>query len=386
MKSNLQTQAQQKETGRTEVFRKGRSSVAFVGFCTTLLLSLTPASAATRYVWQESPSPAPPYDSWANAATNIQEAVDAADPGDTVLVTNGVYATGGRAVYGTMTNRVVVSEGVEVRSVNGQNATWIEGLAATGDFFGNGDGAIRCAYVGTNAVLSGFTLTNGHTITDGDDLTERSGGSAWCEPSGVVANCILTGNSALWGGGGSYSGTLNNCILTGNSVGSAGGGAYRGTLNNCTVTGNGAGGSMYSTDGGVLEATLNNCIVYYNLAPAAPNGGGTFNYSCTTPLPVNGIGNITNPPLFIDTNGWSNLRLQTNSPCINSGNNAHVTSPTDLDGNPRIVSSTVDIGAYEYQGPGSLISYAWLQQYGLPTDGSADTLDADLDGHSAWQE
>lgn len=52
----------------------------------------------------------------------------------------------------------------------------------------------------------------------------------------------------------------------------------------------------------------------------------------------------------------------------------------------RIVSGTVDISAYEYQGPGSLISYAWLQHYDLPTDGSADAVDLDFDGHSTWQE
>jgi hypothetical protein len=94
-------------------------------------------------------------------------------------------------------------------------------------------------------------------------------------------------------------------------------------------------------------------------------------------MPSSGTGNITNAPLFVNLAG-GDYHLQSNSPCINSGNNAYVSVTNDLDGNPRIVGGTVDMGAYEYQTPGSQISYAWLQQYGLPTDGSVDF--ADLDG------
>jgi len=432
------------------------------GVSDTLAVHVVPQT--THFVSVGSTNPLPPYNSWATAATNIQDAVDAAPlPGALILVTNGVYGTGGRPLDG-MTNRVAVDKPLIVRSVNGPEFTVIQGQPGTTNF----DDAIRCAYLTSGASLTGFTLTNGgawrgggllceseasvvsncvvvgnssgeegggvlngtlnncalignsasdsgggagHATLNNCTLTGNSattghrgygGGAAWatlnnCTLVGNSANigggaiesslnnCVLTGNSAQ-DGGGAMLGTLNNCTLTGNSAEYEGGGAYRDTtLNNCTLTGNSA---NYS-GGGVYDSKLNNCIVYFNSAPTGPNyenyENGPPNYCCTTPQPTGGVGNITQAPLFVDyANG--NLRLQSNSPCINAGNNAYAPGPTELDGNPRIVSGTVDIGAYEFQGPGSVISYAWLQQYGLPTDGSADATDPDRDGMNNWQE
>ena len=226
-----------------------------------LCLTAGSATATVRYVDVNSASPTPPYTDWGTAARTLQDAVDAALAGDQILVTNGVYQTGGKE-FGTMTNRVVVDKAVTIQSVNGPATTQIVGGAES----------LRCVYLATGATMVGFTLTNG---------TANSGGGVWCESASVVvSNCVITGNSASHKGGGACSGILINCTLVGNSANipmyvtndMGGGGAAFSLLINCTVAGNSAVGAP---GGGAFSCTLSNCMVIGNSGRFG--GGGVAN-------------------------------------------------------------------------------------------------------------
>ena len=86
----------------------------------------------TLYVVKDNTNASAPYTNWYTAATNIQAAIDVATNGDTVLVTNGVYDTGGVVVGGSLTtNRIAITNVITVQSVNGAVSTepriWVRG-------------------------------------------------------------------------------------------------------------------------------------------------------------------------------------------------------------------------------------------------------------------
>jgi len=217
-------------------------------------------SASTFFVDVNSANPIPPYSSWTTAATNIQDAVDASSTGDQILVTNGVYQTGGKSIDGLITNRVSLNKAVTLQSVNGPMVTVIRG--AWDPISTNGPAAVRCVWMTNNSVLNGFTLSGGATREWNVSVKPSMfGGGVSASNTAVVTNCLIGTNYASDMGGGVYSATLINCSIVGNHLFTA----------STSAVGFGA---------GVDRCNLRNCLVAYNIGEQA-DGGGAANCNAT---------------------------------------------------------------------------------------------------------
>ncbi|HEV2455478.1 MAG TPA: choice-of-anchor Q domain-containing protein, partial [Verrucomicrobiae bacterium] len=332
----------------------------------------------------------------------------------------GNKATNGGGVYG-IANNCVLSDNVATNDGGGLYYYYgstpypaIVGCAFTNNSALNGGGAYtssscgfsNCFFCANSAANNGGGIELGaycliaHCGIYSNNAGLNGGGVSGSE----VSYCIILGNTAGEAGGGTYDCQMANCLLSGNSA-TYGGGSLDDSfflIRNCTIANNRAtnvGGGFYST--GVWAFGITNCIIYDNSEnnpfPWAKdysnyyptNFIGMF-HCCTVPLPAPSIwggnnNNITNDPAFVNA-AFGDFHLQSNSPCINAGRNPDIARITDLDGNPRIVGGTVDIGAYECQSPALLAYYDWLQSYGLPTDASKVYSDSDGDGMNNYQE
>ena len=278
----------------------------------------------------------------------IQEAINNANNGDTVVIRKGTYTGannknldfGGLAITvkgeGCPEETIIdcngSGRGFHFQSGEGvdsvvENLTIREGVATYGPgiychnnssptimnciitngsagFGGTGRGGGICS-IDSSPTISNCTIKNNYMAY---------GGGIYCENSNpTISDCIIADNGviAMMGGSGRGGGIycnnsspiISNCTISGNTAGTLGGPAYlsgygggfslrngsNAWIENCLISNNGSaddGGAIYC---GESSPTIINCTIVNNLADHASTGGGLQCFNNSTPTIKNCI-------------------------------------------------------------------------------------------------
>ncbi len=244
---------------------------------------------ATHYVVPpETPAvnPTSPFtNGWAEAATNIQDAVNAAEDYDTILVSTGMYM---------LPDNIDIRKPLVLQSWN-NGAVDRANTIINGNNFINGNNyedkpvTNRCIYLynALDVVIRGFTITNGSAV----NTAHRRGGGIYlytgCS-NVVIEDCLITDNQSGVNGGGIFSYShviITNCHVRNNIAygDCAGGIGIRwGEIVDSIVQGNkGAyAGGLYLLSGGA-SVIVRGCRIISNVVESTsfPKAGGIYSYN-----------------------------------------------------------------------------------------------------------
>lgn len=179
--------------------------------------------------------------------------------------------------------------------------------------------------------------------------TALSGGGVYnyLYSDAILTNAVFANNTALTGPGGGMSNVLSTATITNatfgeNSASNSSGGALYNAASNHEITNTVLWGNSAPT-GPQIQNQSSTPVISYSLIEASGGSGAGWDPA----LGTDGGNNLDADPLFVDAPG-NNLRLQTGSPAVDTGDNSAPNLPaTDLDGNARVIGAAVDMGAYE---------------------------------------
>ena len=315
----------------------------------------------------------------------IQDGIDAAVNGDTVLVAAGTYSgVGNRDIE-------LLGKSIVVMSESGPEVTTIDGEQVSGTGF-------NISQNETNAtVIKGFRIINvGSAIycSGSDPLIEdcilefnSTGVSFRQNSSAIVKNSIIRNTTSDHFGAGIYSDFNNmgaivqNCLISNNTSTTSGGGVlFRlgagPQFINCTISGNSAqtyGGGI-AIAGGDYLLRMKNCIVWGNTAPTSPNLSRTnfeITYSNVEGDCIPGIGNLSVDPQFDDTL----YHVASGSPSVDAG---HPDDAYHLE--PISNGGRINMGAYgnTNQATISILTKPVISlvspDAGMPSGGEVDSI------------
>jgi hypothetical protein len=186
------------------------------------------------------------------------------------------------------------------------------------------------------ATIESCIVRNNFSGTNAQFLISGASGYDW------IANCTIS-NSLF------HNNTSNgpSCLYLSASLANGGNATgINATIINSTFSNNtGLSGNVIRTDNGT-NSSFRNSIIYGNGSATPINSTGAGTALLLNTISQGGqISGINSNPNFTP-----DYKLQLGSPAIDAGNNSHLPVNTnfDLSGNSRIVNTTVDMGAYEY--------------------------------------